>query len=319
MKQSDAITLKLQKGGASALVGLSLDHVLSQPLRALLDPSFMVDQIVAALSAAVEGDRTEKWARDVVLQLLERAPDGSPRQWIPQEALDPLRSLASKPVPLDQQLVRTLIGHEAVEAIFRDVVTESIQSFTDKLKKLSTGAPQQLSRGLGALKGFRDRAMKQTPLGGIAQVLESQAQRLIRDHVERSILLILDRVAEQICSEESLPVQASYRLHLLDSLIDADNAVFLRSVEALGVETMVDAITSSLRSLLRRPDFRDSIAQGIQAALDVMGEQTVAEMLAETGMDHDWRSQTEEQITRTALDFIGTDGFKTWLGDLLDE
>lgn len=315
----DKILQRLSRGHLATLIHICLDHLLHQPINELLQPRFLADQIALAFHTAADGEQTEVWAREQVDAIRKLTPEGKPKDHLSDELLEPIAALLSDPIQLDVELTERLLDHEAVELLFRDVLTSTLQSFSTKIRSLTTNAPKTVSRGFGALRGLRDRALQSTPLGGIAQQLESQFQQKINEHVERSIRGTLQQVAQHLTLPANREKQAAYRLHILQTVIDTDNQVFLHFIDQLGTEKIVASIASTIRRIIAREGFHDALHQAILQGLEMIGDKTVAQLLEESGMGEDWREETESQLTQLAQNFIQDHTFEEWLSSLLKE
>ena len=106
--------------------------------------------------------------------------------------------------------MKHLFQHSLIENLFRQVVSQSIEGFTERLKTLTTSAPQSVSKGFSALRGLRDKAMKQTPLSSIASIWN---YFVIKEYVDRSIDT-LQQATEQLSHPSNKKNHASYRLHV---------------------------------------------------------------------------------------------------------
>ena len=72
-----------------------------------------------------------------------------------------------------------------------------------------------------------------------------------------------------------------------------------------------------LRALVQRDDLQQLLHGAVEQALEVLGEKSVADLLQESGLDHDWRSETEAQLHRVGQGMVASDPFQAWLGRLL--
>ena len=181
-----------------------------------------------------------------------------------------------------------------------------------------SSAPKTVSRGFGALRGLRDKALQATPLGNIAQQIEEQIQQKTAEHVEKSVKSTLQLAAEHIASPSNRQLQGEYRLHLLQSFIHTKNAVFIQQLEEVGIDRIVTTVASTIRALLNRDDFQDGLQKAIGQALELMGDKNLSSLLQESGMGDAWREQTETQIEMVSKRFVGSDAFAEWLARLLD-
>ena len=315
---TDSRIAALQNHHLTALVKLTLDYVVAQPIRSLVQPAFVVNQLQLGLSAAVEGDTTERWVRERIAELRENTPEGTPGDWVPQDIKGPLRDLLQREIQVDRQLVRQLINHAAIEQLFHDILTDTLTDFVETLKGISVSTtPQSVSKGFGRLKSFTDRAMTATPLGSITQMLEQSAQRKVREQVDAAIVACLDRAADHLTQPPHHTLQAQWRAHMFDVLLDTDNMVYAAQVDALDPDSLVEAITAIVRIFIQTDDFNELLHTGVHMGFETLGDKSILTLLSEAGLDYDWRSETEQQITDIGQRLIATPQFAAWLAGWL--
>ena len=317
---TDSRIAALRQTHLAALVTLTIDYIVNQPIRNLIEPSFVVNQLQLGLAAAVEGDTTERWVRDRIAELRENTPSGTPGDWMPHEIKSPIRDVLKREIQVDRQLVRQLIDHTAVEQLFNDILTDTLTDFVETLKGLSASTtPNSVSKGFGRLKSLRDKAMTATPLGSITQMLEQSAQRKIREQVDAAIVACLDRAADHLTQPAHQTLQAQWRAHMFDVVLNTNNTVFAAQVDALDPDSLVEAITAIVRIFIQTEDFNDLLNSGVEMGFESLGEKSIFTILTEAGLDYDWRSETEQQITEIGLGVINSPEFSRWLFDWLGE
>lgn len=316
MKQK--IIQRLQQGQLSELVTLGVNYLLQQPINELVDSSFVVEQIILALRTAAEGEQTERWARENLEHIQKLTPQGKPADHISQDVLVPLQELLIQPMALDLNLIQRLLDHKAVEKLFHDVLASTFESFASRFTFISSNSQKSVSTGFSKLRGWRDKALQSTPLGNIAQQIEEQIQQKTAEHVEKSVKSTLQLAAEHIASASNRELQGEYRLHLLDSIIQTNNAVYIQQLEEVGLDRIVATVASTIRAFLSRDDFQEGLQTAINQGLDLMGDKTLAMVLEESGLGDAWREESEKQIETVANQFVASEEFAEWLARLLD-
>ena len=310
---------RLQGESMQELVHLGTNYLLQQPIHQLIDQQFIVGQVTSTLTKMIEGDETERWLR-TMLESVDY-PEGKARDYISVEMLQPLQMLLAQEITIQESIMASLFQHQLIENLFRQVVSQSIEGFTEKLKSLAStatnSAPDSVSKGLSALKGLRDRALKQTPLGGFASILETQASRIIREYVDKTIQATLLQAAEQLSHPNNHQEHASYRLHVLDVVLDTDIVVFQKTIDEIGIDNLVASLRAIIQGLLARDDFEEGLRTIIGEVFVIVGEKSIQQLADETGMTHDWRSDTEAQMTKVAQEFVQDPKFEQWLDSLL--
>ena len=159
--------------------------------------------------------------------------------------------------------------------------------------------------------------MKATPLGSIAQVLERQIQQKAKEHVDKSIDAALNKSVQHLCIEENRTLQGEYRLHILNELLQTKSSVYLQQIDELGTDRLVASMSAILAALSKNQAFQDGLSSALEQSFALWGEKTAAQLLEESGMGQEWRSETEQMILKVAQRFVTTPEFQGWLQEIL--
>ena len=314
---SNAILTKLREGALEELVDITLEHVLSQPLHTLIDPKFVHKQILMAISAASQGDQTEQWAKEILDQLRTMAPEQTPH--IDPQLLRPIEEFLAFPFHLDEDICLKLMSHEAIEELLRAVLTETLEEFGAKLKNLTELAtPKTVSKGFGAFRSLRDKALKATPLGDISQLIERQIQFKTAEHVNKSIGSSISKTAHLLAAESNRHLQGAYRLHILHTLLLAPASVYLKQVDDFGTQQVVELLSQFLAALAQNEGFHSGLSQAIAQSLELWGDKSLRDILSESGLGEDWLTDTRTMLSDVGQKLIETQPFGDWLQRLLD-
>ncbi len=306
------VLARLEDGALDDLVGHVLDHLMNQPVHALVEADWLAGQIVTSLDAASESDQTEAWIRDRIAELRANPTTGSLRDHIPAEVTEPVREMVERPFVPDRAILGRLMGHKAVEALIRDLLVGAIQSFLQRVRPSVPGAG--LGRGLKSLNKVRKGV-----LGGIGQELEKQAEGRVREFVDSMLSQMLGQVADNLCNPRDAEVYGRFRGHLMDQILDTPMQDLDREIGKMDPNSLVATGTAIAQALAQRKGLRDEITNLVQIGLDTMGDRTIGEHLAQAGIAEDWRKDVEPQLVQRCLDFVRTDPFTDWLGALLDD
>ncbi len=325
----DRILARLRAGMIEELAGLVVDHVLDRPVTELIEPEWLAGQIVFALRAGTEGDRTEAWFRDQVQAARARVPSGKVGAHIPGEIVDPLREVLARPVVLDRELVGRLLDHAAVRGLVKDLLQGSLQGFAAKLRSLSAAVPTPTaaSRGMGRLRALSQgvKAVGDGVLGGISKEIEERSHHRISEFIDHSLAAAMEGVADHICDPSHAASYGAYRAHVLDTVLDTDAATLNDELDKLDPDSLVATGAATARAIARRDGLEEELTRGIRAALDESGGRALRDFLAESGLeeaagsgaDAEWRQALHDQIARQATVFVDSPAFVGWLDRLL--
>ena len=300
------------------LVDNAVDYFLDQPIAKLIDKSFVQNQIVLALQTMSQGEQAEQWAKEMLDQLRSMAPEETPK--IDRELLEPIEELLSFPFALDEQICLELMQHEAIEDLLRAVLTDTLEEFGTKLRSISESAtPKNISKGFGAFRSLRDKALKSTPLGDITQLLEKQIQYKTKEHVTKSIDASIIKTAKMLADPQNREKQGAFRVHVLSTILSSPVSLVLEQIDALGTERFVLLLSQFFAQLSQNESFQKSLSTTLEQSMELWGDKTMRSILDESGMGESWRDDTQPMITEMAREFVQTKGFLQWLTQVLQE
>ncbi len=142
------------------------DHVLAQPLRALLgEPKTLVESFAATLSnEAVRGLLAPIAAeihRRVVADL--RADDAKIGDYVPEAARASIAEIVARPDLVPEELIRKILDDDVFEEIMRDQMYDGLVEFNESVNPFFAdwGLPALIKRfmpiGSGSLSGWTSR------------------------------------------------------------------------------------------------------------------------------------------------------------------
>ena len=323
--QAQQVITRLQGGALASLVTLVVDDLLTRPVSGLLDPDFVADQVMAALETASEGERTEAWLRDRIKGLQERVPAGTLGARADDAVVEPLRHALGQPIVWDRELAGRLVDHEAVHAMFRDVLLRALQGYGRKLAAMGRDNPvSQTARNLGFGGGRgggglgRLKSLGEGLARGISAEFEHQTEGRVREFVDQAMSTVMQQVADHLCDPDYADVYGRYRVHLVDTLLDTDLTVLSGELDKLDPDRLVATGSAMARALARREGFREDVVRAVRAALAETGDRSLRSFLAEAGIDEaQWREGIEVQIVARGSELLQGDAFRAWLVDLL--
>jgi hypothetical protein len=307
---AEQVLTRLEDGGLASLVKLAVDHVLDQPVHALIDAEWLAGQVVSALETASKSDQTEQWFRDRIADIRSDPPPGKLRDHVPTEVAGPIREMVVRPFVPDREIIGRMLGHKAVEALVRELLIGAIQSFAKRFRPSVPGA----TLGLKSLK-----RMGKGVLGGVGQEIEKHAEGRVRDFVDGMLNQVLAQIADRLCNPRNVEVYGRFRGHLMDQILDTPMRDLDRELGKLDPDALVETGTAIARSLAQREGLREEVRALVQSALDSMGDTTIGAHLGEAGMTEEWRAEIDPQIVAQSVGFVRAEPFRAWLTALLDE
>jgi|GEM_PF-6455982 len=315
---AETLRQRILRGSLDDLVSKGIDYFLDQPIVKLIDRNFVQKQIILSLQMMSEGEQAEQWATEMLDQLRAMAPEETPK--IDKDLLEPVEEFLSFPFALDEHLCLELMRHEAIETLLRAVLTDTVEEFGAKIRTLSeSAAPKNISKGLGAFRSLRDRALKSTPLGDFTQLIERQIQFKTKEHVNKSIDASIVKTAKMLADPENREQQGAFRLHVLSTFLSAPVSLLLEQIDAFGTDRFVSLLSNFFARLSQNEAFHRGLATALEQSMELWGEKTMRDILEESGMGEAWRDDTQPMIASIARDFVHTEDFFLWLKGVLEE
>jgi hypothetical protein len=325
---ADRATVRARLEGAALdeLVGITVDHVLDRPVAELVDAAFLADQLRLALETASRDPRTRAFLREQLDAARSQVPAGRPRDTVPEEVLAPLRTVLGREIIFERALVGRLLDHDAARHLVTDLLQTSIRRYVDKLKPMAStvASSVQKSSSFGRLKmlGQGVRGIGEGVLGGVSKELEHRAEAKVREFVDSALHTAMDQVADHACDPANAARYARYRVHVLETLLDTENARLTAELEKFDPDSIVDLGLELAAALSRRDDLQDQLVRMVEQALQSTAGRTVRDYLHDTGFADDtgegeWRAALEERIAAEARHFVQGPAFSAWLDRLL--
>ena len=301
----------LQGQATKELVSLTIDFLLAQPLRNIVPLALVQNQVTMLLQTLVQSEQTQAWLVAQIEQAQSIVPKGTPSDYVPPSIQEPLRRALQQEIPVDTELVHELMDHSAMEKLFHDVLSSVLLDFTDTIKTWTQTASSMTSNmrpkgmgGFGRLKALGEKALQNSPLGQIGQIIEQQAQQKILQFLDQSIASIIRRSAIEIGKPENRAQQALYRLHVLDVLLSTDNQRLMDQFTVFEPTFIVDTITQTTQAVLDLPSFQDQLGDVLKQLLESVGDQSVHDFLVESDLGDDWRIEVEDYVVSMAHQIV---------------
>lgn len=301
----------LQGNATKELVKLTIDFLLQQPLKNIVPLTLVQNQVTMLLQTLVQSEQTQAWLVSQIEQAQSIVPKGTPGDYVPSTIQEPLRRALQQEVPVDTDLVHQLMDHSAMEQLFHDVLSSVLLDFTDTIKTWTQTATSMTSNmrpkgmgGFGRLKALGEKALQNSPLGQIGQIIEQQAQQKVLQFLDQSIASIIRRSANEIGKPENRSQQALYRLHVLDVLLSTDNQRLMDQFTVFEPIFIVETVTQTTQAILDLPSFQDQLADVLKQLLETVGDQSVHDFLVESDLGDDWRVEVEDYVVSMAHQIV---------------
>jgi len=309
------------RGGDEALSGLVerlVDDLLSRPVTEMVEPDWIAQRFVEGLRATAQDEHTESWLHAQVKGALQRSESetGSLSTRLPQELSRPLKQLLRRPYTPNATIVRSLLDHEAMRDLIRTVLVQILTDFGKSIRPALPDAPLGGRRRGGKLSQLVGAAQEVASVVG-AQV-EERTEAKVREFVDDAISKSLEISVAQLCSESFSDSFGRWRADSVDVLLEVPVETWQGEIESLEPEALVGEIVELIRGLAAWDGLAGLVESLLSTAMEEVGDASLRDFLAGSGIEEDWRPQVEEILLQRARDFVATDVFSDWIRSVVD-
>lgn len=306
------------------LARLVVDQATATPMREVATPQELARQVHTALRVGTRGDAAKTLAKRVVDALRDRwAAEKSPlKDFVPNEALDPLRSVLRKEVTLDERFVLRIIDHDAVHQLLKALLTSGIGRMGARMKE----ADKQLFGGIGQRAARRGKGLFGN-LGGLAENLvdavreeidhavEGSVQDMAREAITDAMVL----VARYVANPANGQLFGEFRVAVLNVILDTPVADLVKEIDKARPEEVVEVVIKALANAASHDDFVVRLESAITKVYDEAGDRSLSDILTELGLLDVWRDATTDLVVRRLEALVATAEFEGWFTELLSD
>ena len=317
---------------ARSLARLLADDFLSRPAASYIEPKRVAARAVAGVRAMVAAPDDadpgaapfETWLQEQLETRRARLP-GSARSLaddLPPDLPKVLRDAAGRPFTPAPEIVRAVVDHGATRDLMRTILRRSLLDFG---KRLWSAVPDARRLPIpGARIGTRlFKAATKAATGaakGVASAVGADLEAQLEDRVQRFIDSTLDRVIDTIVNRASDPrnaeLAAAQRADIVGSVLQLESALLCRERDKRDAGELAADARAVVESFAAWGALEETLTRALAEEAASLGETTVGELLAGSGLEQAWRPHVEEELARHLHELFKTDGFATWLEQL---
>lgn len=311
-------------------VEIWLDHFLAQPVSDLVDVGSVAVQIQAGMSA----EAVRRWRTRVGDPGMARArtrwadSDETLGDWLPDEAIDELRSLFASPGFPRLRWARGAVSPSALSGLLAPALQEVLLGFVKRLSKLrgeegGKGRPASRFDLRGRVKASVHKRGEQlvgagkSVLGGLSMGFEERLRSTARDFSGTASTTLRTALADRMRSEAGTELVAKIRVQIFERLLETPLHELAADLDGLDPEIFWSAVGHTADHLGALERFDVLLLTELRATLDLEGSRTVGEVLDDVGDLSALRHALVTQAEPLARDLFGHAEFQKWLRDLL--
>lgn len=242
------------------------DHVLSRPLRELIDPKVLVTGASNVLSNEVVRGLLAPIAREINRRAVAslRTDKTKLGDYVPAEARKAINALIARPDLLPEPLVRRVFDDEVVEEIMRDVLYDALVEFNESVNPFFAdwGLPALIKRFMPIGSGAVLKSMT-----ALRAEFDKRLEPEIRKFLLGSSRKAKKKIADFLVSSAGDPKQIAFRQSIVaffyeeslaqitqnvddDARMEADDAALAITLEVLRQDRPRERLTAELEKLL---------------------------------------------------------------------
>jgi hypothetical protein len=284
-------------GPLAGLCAIAVDHLLSQPVGALIDPPRLAEQIYLSLTGPGVEATISRHIRPAVERALDRAETRGERvgDYLPPEVVSHLEALLSEPVSLDPEQVRKAVAGDSIQQLLAVVIQETLGRFI----KAGEGG------GLRGLVGWGAGKLRDAGKGLFSGIG--------KDLLDSSIAPIQEKLVERVLSPETAKSLGKARARFFKGSLKQPVA----DARRLPREELLTLAPKIVRHNLARPEVRQMILDEIGQALAAEGPRPLREALSEAGLLERVRGDLVALTATQAQGLVRSEAFAGWLESLL--
>jgi hypothetical protein len=310
---------------ASALV---VDHLLAQPLRALLDLDEVRRLVLSALTEgnvrrAVERHVAPGFARHAEAIVSTQVQVGS---LVSKVAHDKLRQIAHKLQLPEARWAQAAVDPLLVRRLLAPVWTQVLLNFAKRLPIPGAGghhgAPAARSGGSG-ITGFLSRSVQEqaeklidrgrSAMGGLGAEVERRLLAAARDFSDGAAQVFRDTLYERLQSDEGRELVGKICVGVIDHVIQTRFADLQPDLDALPMDEVLDLVPDLVAHAAPSTFVQDIVQRELAAWLSLEGERSLGALLHEAGSFDEARAALVRRSEQLSAGLFQTREFADWV------
>jgi hypothetical protein len=258
------------------------DHVLSRPLRELVDPT----ALASLLTDVVTADAVRGLAAPVVREIHRRTvaalktDDAKLGDYVTEEAREAIDALLARPDLLPDDLVHRVFEDEATEEVLRDVLYDALVEFNDSVNPFFAdwGLPALLKRFMPIGSG--------TVLKSIGAV-RAEFDKRLEPEIRKFLLVFMrkskGKIADLVVAKGADPKFIALRRSVMAYFYERTVAELTETVDDDARDAVDTAAEAIALELARRDHPRERLGAELEKLLEERGDTTLGAWLASIG------------------------------------
>ncbi|MGB1013968.1 MAG: hypothetical protein ACPG4T_07535 [Nannocystaceae bacterium] len=281
-----------------------VDRFLDQPARNLLEPEVMAGHLTHGLRATTANEDFRTWLREQIESRRARVPRPrqSLRHYLPASLPPALDRSARRSYVPSPDLVRAAVDHPATRELVRNILQTTLLEFATKLWTSKKIPGSRLRSGLmGMAKGVAGFV-------GTDGGLEDRVHRF----VDGTLGLAIDRIVERVADPKNAREIATQRALMVRAGLDLPVATLAQEADKFPTGQVEEDVHALISSFVEWDRFEPTVAAVLADEIKLLGDASIREVLAPSGLEAIWRPAIEAELQRHARFLLTSDVFLEW-------
>lgn len=317
MVDSAALLARLRENPrhVAALADLVAEEVLATRVREFVDPTRIGPAVVAGLQAVVASPDHAAWieARIRAAQAELRPRDAPLGARLPERLLPVIGAIARRRYTPSRELVRAVIDHDGMRDLSRTILHTTLLDFARKVGSILPDTSK--IPGAGMTSKLFGVARGMVSAVGLDATLEDRVKQFVDGAVGKVIDMIVERATDPRFADQA----AAWRVDVLGSLLDLPESVPHAELAKLDPARAAADLHAALTAIAGWERLPDEVEAALVAASEALGEQTVADVLAGSGLVAAWREHLEAELRHHLARVTAGERFAGWLAALVED
>ena len=280
---AERLTDERARGDFGRSLAAGYDHVLSLPLRALIEPKRLVGQIAALLSNETVRGFLSPIAREINRRVVTNLRSDSVKlgAYVPEEARASLNELIARPDLIPEELVRKVFDDEVTEQIMRDVMYDALVEFNESVNQFFAewGLPALVKKVLPIGSNTVLKSMS-TVRAEFDKRLEPEMRKFLLGFSRRS----KKKLADIMIASAGDPKFVAMRQSIVAFLFEEAISDLMKNVDddaRMNADEVVEAI---VLAVLKHERPRERLLAELELLIETHGDDTVGTWLGRIGV-----------------------------------
>ncbi len=259
------------------------DHVLSRPIRELLEPKTLVSGLAAVLTSETVRGLLSPIAREINRRVVAslRADDAKLGDYVPTEAREAIDELIARPDLVPEPLVRKVFDDEVVEEIMRDVLYDALVEFNESVNPFFAdwGLPALIKRFMPIGSGAVLKSMTAVR-SEFDKRLEPEIRKFLLGFSRKS----KKKIADFIVASAGDPKLVALRKSIVSFFYEESLSQITQNVDDDARMAADEAVEGIVLEVLKRDRPRERLVAELEKLVEEHGDETLGTWLTRIGV-----------------------------------